>query len=88
MFLDQHLELQRYKNGCLVIIPNPYLHLQTHFPPFYSNERQHYYKHRDMAKRSKRDCMSVIIDGMDQAKTNLPHLTRERKCGHGLWRLR
>ena len=32
--------------------------------------------------------MSVIIDGMDQAKTNIPHFTRERKCGQGLWRLR
>jgi len=32
--------------------------------------------------------MSVIIDGMDQAKTNLPHFTTVRKCGHGLWRLR
>ena len=59
-----------------------------HIHALISFERQHYYKHRDLAKRSKRDCMSVIIDGMDQAKTNIPHFTRERKCRQGLWRLR
>jgi len=55
---------------------------------FFSKERKHYYRHRDLANRNKRECISVIIDGMDQAKTNLPHFTTVRKCGHGLWRLR
>lgn len=32
--------------------------------------------------------LSIIIDGMDQSKTNLPHLIRERKSGSNLWRLR
>ena len=53
-----------------------------------SQERQHYYKHRDLAQRNKREYMSIIIDGMDQSKTNLPHFTRERKSGVSLWRLR
>lgn len=51
-------------------------------------ERKHYYLHRDLGQRQRRECLSVIIDGMDQSKTNLPHLTRERKCGCNLWRLR
>lgn len=55
---------------------------------FCSNECQYYYRYRELAKRNKRECMSVIIDGMDQAKTNLPHFLRERKCGHGLWKMR
>ena len=54
----------------------------------YSQERQHYYRHRDLAQRNKRECLSVIIDGMDQNKTNLPHFTRERKSSSTLWRLR
>ena len=53
-----------------------------------SKERQYYYKHRELAKRNKRDCLSLIIDGMDQSKTNLPHFTRERKSASSLWRLR
>ena len=36
----------------------------------YSQERQHYYKHRDLAQRNKREYMSIIIDGMDHSKTN------------------
>ena len=53
-----------------------------------SQERQHYYKHRDFAQRHKREYISIIIDGMDQSKTNLPHFARERKSGASLWHLR
>jgi len=69
-------------HSCIVI------HSTCFLLSFFSRERKHYYRHRDLANRNKRECMSVIIDGMDQAKTNLPHFTTVRKCGHGLWRLR
>ena len=32
--------------------------------------------------------LSITIDGMDQSKTKLPYLVRERKSGCNLWRLR
>ena len=32
--------------------------------------------------------MSIIIDGMDQSKTDLPHLTRKNKAACNLWVLR
>ncbi|XP_052213079.1 uncharacterized protein LOC127831989 [Dreissena polymorpha] len=36
-------------------------------------ERKTYYSKRELAQQSPRQHMSIIIDGMDQAKTNLPH---------------
>ena len=53
-----------------------------------SQERQYYYWQWEEARRNKKECMSIIIDGMDQSKTNLPHLARERKSGSALWKLR
>ena len=32
--------------------------------------------------------MTIIIDGMDQSKTNLPHLTQNMKSTQNLWKLR
>ena len=46
-----------------------------------------YEKHKEKARRdSKYLCIS--IDGMDQSKTTLPHLTRTDKGSQNLWRLR
>ena len=43
-------------------------------------ERQKYYKHAQKAKMTKQQkYMSMIIDGMDQSKTALPHFVRECK---------
>ncbi|XP_061193023.1 uncharacterized protein LOC133201246 [Saccostrea echinata] len=36
-------------------------------------ERQYYYKKREAAKRAPTKFLSVIVDGMDQSKSNLPH---------------
>ncbi|XP_052275699.1 uncharacterized protein LOC127875011 [Dreissena polymorpha] len=36
-------------------------------------ERKYYYNKKDQAQRNPSQHMSIIIDGMDQAKTNLPH---------------
>ncbi|XP_061190665.1 uncharacterized protein LOC133198638 [Saccostrea echinata] len=38
-------------------------------------ERRYYYRKRDIAKNYPQKHMSIIIDGMDQSKTNLPHFT-------------
>ena len=36
-------------------------------------ERQAYYARRNLARTEPRKYLSLIIDGMDQAKTSLPH---------------
>lgn len=36
-------------------------------------ERQEYYRKRLFARENPTQAMSIIVDGMDQAKTNLPH---------------
>eukprot|EP00105_Crassostrea_gigas_P040888 XP_019925036.1 PREDICTED: uncharacterized protein LOC105333681 [Crassostrea gigas] len=36
-------------------------------------ERQYYYKKREAAKRAPNKFLSLIVDGMDQSKSNLPH---------------
>ncbi|XP_062576087.1 uncharacterized protein LOC134237971 [Saccostrea cucullata] len=38
-------------------------------------ERRYYYKKRELARRNPSQFLSIIIDGMDQSKTNLPHFT-------------
>ena len=38
------------------------------------NEREKYAKHRHKAEKYPSKYMSIIIDGMDQDKTNIPHL--------------
>ncbi len=43
------------------------------------DERQVYYHHRDKARRNPERYLSLILDGMDQSKTNIPHFTTETK---------
>ena len=81
--LDAHLALQRYIISLYVYVQEIRICV-----PFNSQERKHYYTHRDLGQRNKQECMSIIIDGMDQSKTNLPHLVRQRKSGCNLWKLR
>ena len=40
-----------------------------------STERQKYYLHREKSRANPDKYMTIIIDGMDQSKTNVPHLT-------------
>ena len=45
------------------------------------NERKAYYRKREMSKQRPEKYISIIIDGMDQSKTNLPHFAgRKAKC--------
>lgn len=41
----------------------------------FSGERNHYYGNRLKAELAPKMFLSLILDGMDQAKTNLPHVT-------------
>ncbi len=45
----------------------------------YRNERKKYYKHQKKAEKDPGKYMSIIIDGMDQAKTYLPHWIQSSK---------
>ena len=51
--LESHLELQRYGDLQIIIV---YQTLSEHvrLPTTFSQERQHYYKHRDLAQWNKR----------------------------------
>ena len=42
-------------------------------------ERRKYYKHGLKAKSNPKKCLSVTLDGMDQNKHNLPHLSTSTK---------
>ncbi|XP_030834677.1 uncharacterized protein LOC115921382 [Strongylocentrotus purpuratus] len=44
-------------------------------------ERQLYYKKRTASKRNKTKYLSVILDGMDQNKTNIPNFTGDKAKG-------
>ena len=51
-------------------------------------ERQRYYANRQLGIEKPREVISVIVDGMDQNKTNVPHMVRIPKACQNLWNLR
>ena len=53
----------------------------------YRREREKYDKHIKKAKRHPDQYLSVIIDGMDQKVTSLPHFIQESKTTNGAWKL-
>ena len=53
-----------------------------------TTEREKYYNHREKSKRDPKRYLTIIIDGMDQSKTNVPQLTTTTKSSQNLWRLR
>ena len=55
---------------------------------FPRNERRKYHSHREKSRASPDKCMTLIIDGMDQAKTNIPNITAIAKSTSSLWQLR
>ena len=55
---------------------------------FFRKERQKYHRHREKSRVPSAKCITIIIDGMDQAKTNLPNTKAISKSTSGLWRLR
>ncbi len=54
----------------------------------YRNSRLKYYGHREEARSNPEKCVTIIIDGMDQSKTNLPRVTQTPKLVQGLQQLR
>lgn len=57
-------------------------------PPPCRNERKSYHRHRQKARSQSHKYLCLIIDGMDQNKTNLPCLRKAAKSTSGLYRLR
>ncbi|XP_065906896.1 uncharacterized protein [Dysidea avara] len=53
-----------------------------------NQERQRYRKNQLEAAETPGGCLSLIIDGMDQNKTNIPSLVRVSKSCQNLWTLR
>ena len=51
-------------------------------------ERKKYHRHREKSRANPEKFMTIIIDGMDQAKTNLPNTKMIAKSTSALWRLR
>ncbi len=47
-----------------------------------------YYGHREKAMSNPNKCNTIIIDGFDQYKTNLPRLSKTLKAVQGLLSLR
>lgn len=51
-------------------------------------ERHHYHTRRIAAQQNPQEWLCMIIDGMDQSKTDVPHLAKETKSTAGLHRLK
>ena len=51
-------------------------------------ERDKYYSHREKARWEPEKYITIILDGMDQSKTNLPYLSTISKSNQNLWRIR
>lgn len=47
-------------------------------------ERMYYYSKRQEARQNPSRCLSMIVDGMDQAKTGLPHAPVSSKGDRGI----
>ena len=52
------------------------------------DQRLRYYNHREKARQEPHKYISIIMDGMDQNKTSLPHLTRTNKSAFNMWVMR
>ena len=58
------------------------------FATNYRTERRKYYHHREKSRSEPQKYLAIIIDGMDQNKTNIPNQTRKPKSTQNLWHLR
>lgn len=78
----------------LAVLNISYLHQDTKyarcttcFISFCRRERKKYHTHREKARSNPNKLLTLIIDGMDQAKTNLPFTKLIAKSTSSLWRL-
>lgn len=51
-------------------------------------ERKKYQSHREKSRSAPEKFCTIIIDGMDQAKTNIPNTKLQAKSTSNLWKLR
>ena len=58
------------------------------FVSIFRQERRRYYSNRQQSIDDPDNVLSMIIDGMDQNKTNLPSFVRLTKSCQNLWCLR
>ncbi len=80
------LYVQRWilaKCGCC-----SFLDQVSHIILTHRRERKKYYLHREKARAQPEKYLTIIIDGMDQSKTNVPLLLKEAKSTQNLYRLR
>ena len=54
----------------------------------YRQECKKYYLHLEKARSQPEKYLTIIIDGMDQNKTNVPALLQETKSTQNLYRVR
>ena len=64
------------------------IYLFMHSYIYFRQERRRYYSNRQNAVDDPEHVLSLILDGMDQNKTNLPSLIRTPKSCQNLWCLR
>lgn len=53
----------------------------------FRSEREKYAKHRCKSEKFPSKYMSVIVDGMDQEKTDIPHIITNPKAMSGSYKL-
>lgn len=71
----------------MCIISVLYIHMYTCII-YFRIERSKYHHHREKSRSNPDKFMTIIIDGMDQSKSNLPNTATISKSTSSLWRLR
>ena len=73
---------------CIYIRIYIYIYIYIFFFFFLRLERKKYHSHREKARSCPEKFLTMIIDGMDQSKTNIPNTKLISKSTSSLWRLR
>lgn len=74
--LEKHIKLEKFVHSYCMCA---YVNLCT----YNRDEREKYAKHRQKSIKNPGKYMSLIIDGMDQAKTDIPHIISNPKAMAG-----
>lgn len=75
------------------MVPQPFtryvqLCIIFHYISIYRVERKKYHSHREKSRSSPDKFLTMIVDGMDQSKTNLSNTKLVSKSTSSLWHLR
>lgn len=74
--MQQHIKLETYVS----IVACKY---KNKISNTYRTEREKYAKHRHKSEKNPSRYLSIIIDGMDQEKTSIPHIISNPKVMAG-----